>query len=100
MLPPLLLRCRNGSPDQTQTSQGAMNQGPFIFLGVLATFVAAWWGMIFAPQLQLGSQKAKMTEGGSIPYPAGRPGIASQGHQVYVANGCVYCHSQQVRQEG
>ena len=77
-----------------------MNHGPFIFFGVLATFVAAWWGMIFAPQLQIGSQQPKNPEGGTLAYPATRPGIGAQGAQVYVANGCVQCHSQQVRQEG
>ena len=29
-----------------------------------------------------------------------RPGMARQGEQVYRANGCFYCHSQQVRPEG
>jgi cytochrome c oxidase cbb3-type subunit II len=77
-----------------------MNHGPFIFFGVLATFVASWWGLVFAPQLQIGSQQPKAPEGASIAYPASRPGIGAQGAQVYVANGCVYCHSQQVRQEG
>jgi cbb3-type cytochrome oxidase cytochrome c subunit len=77
-----------------------MNHGPLIFLGVLATFIASWWGLIFSPQLQLGSQQPKTPDGGSFPYPAGRPGIAQQGHAVYVSEGCVYCHSQQVRQQG
>jgi len=30
---------------------------------VFATFVASWWGMIFAPHLQLGSQQPKSAEG-------------------------------------
>jgi len=77
-----------------------MNYSCLIFFGVFVTFVASWWGMIFAPQLQIGSQQPKVPEGFAIAYPTARPGIASQGHQVYVANGCVYCHSQQVRQEG
>ena len=29
-----------------------------------------------------------------------RPGLARQGEQVYRANGCFYCHSQQVRPKG
>jgi cbb3-type cytochrome oxidase cytochrome c subunit len=74
-----------------------MNHGPLIFLGVLVTFLTSWWGLIFAPQVQIGSQQsAALTEG---VYPKPRAGIAEQGHQVYVANGCVQCHSQQVRQE-
>ena len=35
-------------------------------------------------------------EGNDV-YPAPRSGMAERGHRVYVANGCVYCHSQQVR---
>ncbi len=75
-----------------------MNHGPLIFLGVLVTFVMSWWGLIFAPQVQIGSQQnAALTEG---VYPKPRAGVAEQGHHVYVANGCVQCHSQQVRQDG
>jgi cytochrome c oxidase cbb3-type subunit 2 len=75
-----------------------MNQGPVIFFGVLATFLASWWGLVFAPQLQIGSQPSAQTDSGI--YPTRRAGVAQQGHEVYVANGCVQCHSQQVRQEG
>lgn len=75
-----------------------MNHGPLIFLGVLASFVASWWGLIFAPQLQIGSQPQSPSDNGA--YPARRAGVAAQGREVYVANGCVQCHSQQVRQEG
>jgi hypothetical protein len=32
------------------------------------------------------------------PYPSARPGLARQGLDVYRANGCASCHSQQVRQ--
>jgi cbb3-type cytochrome oxidase cytochrome c subunit len=75
-----------------------MNHGPLIFLGVLVTFVASWWGLVFAPQVQIGSQQNAATDTGI--YPVRRAGVAERGHQVYVANGCVHCHSQQVRQEG
>ncbi len=75
-----------------------MNHGPLIFLGVLVTFVMSWWGLIFAPQVQIGTQQnAALTEGA---YPKPRAGFAEQGHLVYVANGCVQCHGQQVRQDG
>jgi cbb3-type cytochrome oxidase cytochrome c subunit len=75
-----------------------MNHGPIIFLGVLVTFVASWWGLIFSPQVQIGSQQISQVDGSD--YPFRRVGTAVQGHDVYVANGCVQCHSQQVRQEG
>src|ERR1051325_6594821 len=75
-----------------------MNHGPLVFLGVLATFVTSWWALIFAPQLQVGSQQTAQTDVGI--YPTRRAGVALRGHQVYVANGCVHCHSQQVQQDG
>lgn len=75
-----------------------MNHGPLIFLGVLATFVASWWALVFAPQLQVGSQQPAQVDG--VIYPTRRPGLGQQGRDVYVANGCVQCHSQQVHQDG
>src|SRR5687767_12432201 len=75
-----------------------MNHGPLIFLGLLASFVASWWALIFAPHLQIGSHKTADVDG--MPYPKGLPGIAAQGRHVFVANGCVQCHSQQVQQDG
>jgi len=33
-----------------------------------------------------------------VTYPVARPGLAQQGLQVYRANGCACCHSQQVGQ--
>ncbi len=75
-----------------------MKHGPLIFLGVFFTLATSWCGLIFAPQLQLGSQEpVKIEETGQL-YPSARPGLAQQGAEVYRANGCVYCHSQQVRQ--
>ncbi len=75
-----------------------MNHGPLIFLGVFFTLITSWCGMIFAPQLQLGSQQPVRIEATGLLYPSARPGLAQQGAEVYCANGCVQCHSQQVRQ--
>lgn len=75
-----------------------MNHVPLLFLGVFAAFLASWWSLIFSTQVQIGTQPAAATADGS--YPTRRLGVAEQGHAIYVANGCVHCHSQQVRQEG
>ena len=32
-----------------------MNHGPLIFLGVFAALALSWFGLIFEPQLQLGT---------------------------------------------
>src|SRR5215213_4635003 len=75
-----------------------MNNAALIFLGLLVSFIASWWTLIFAPHVQIGSQKTADVDG--FPYPKGLPGMAAQGRDVYVANGCVQCHSQQVQQDG
>jgi len=55
---------------------------------------------VLAPQLQFGrQQELKIEETGEV-YPPVRPGLAQQGMEIYKANGCIYCHSQQVRPEG
>jgi len=75
-----------------------MNNGALVFFGILASFVASWWTLVFAPQLQIGKEKAAEVDG--FLYPKGLPGIAAQGRDVYVSHGCVQCHSQQVQQDG
>jgi cytochrome c oxidase cbb3-type subunit II len=77
-----------------------MNYGPLLFLGVFLTLASSWCGLVLIPQLQFGSQQpVKIEETGEM-YPATRPGQAQLGAAVYRANGCIYCHSQQVRPEG
>jgi cytochrome c oxidase cbb3-type subunit 2 len=77
-----------------------MRYGPLIFLGVFLTLASSWCGLVLMPQIQLGRQQAVVVEDTGELYPRPRPGLAQQGMEVYRANGCVYCHSQQVRPEG
>ena len=77
-----------------------MNSGPLLFLGIFASVACSFWALLFAPQLQLGSQQPVVVESTGELYPAGRPGVAQQGADVYRSLGCVECHSQQVRQTG
>lgn len=74
-----------------------MNRGPWIFLGALLALGASFYGFILRPQIALGRMVETKTIGDENTYPVARPGLAAQGEQVYRANGCVYCHSQQVR---
>lgn len=77
-----------------------MNYGPLIFLGVFLTLASSWCGLVLIPQLQFGGKTAvKIEETGEM-YPPVRPGLAEQGAEVYRANGCIYCHTQQVRPDG
>lgn len=77
-----------------------MNYGALVFLGVFAALLSSWCGLVLAPYLQLGRQEPVEIKATGMLYPPARPGQAAQGRRVYVAAGCVYCHSQQVRQHG
>lgn len=83
-----------------------MNHATLIFLGLLATFIGSWSGMVLAPQVQLGRQQPdyQLQPYGKPPmdgdlgeiYPQARPGLVAQGREIYQREGCYYCHSQQV----
>ena len=77
-----------------------MNLGPLIFLASFFAMAASWLSFVLVPQLQLGGMKPGTDPDTGQPYPAMRPGLARQGEQIYRANGCFYCHSQQVRPKG
>jgi Cytochrome C oxidase, mono-heme subunit/FixO len=78
-----------------------MNYGPLIFLAAFFALSASWFGFVLKPQIQIGREQpgTNMVNKAEL-YPQGRPGFARQGLEVYRANGCAYCHSQQVGQTG
>jgi cbb3-type cytochrome oxidase cytochrome c subunit len=78
-----------------------MNYGALIFLAAFLGLSASWFGFVLTPQIQIGGQvQATNTLNTAELYPRARPGLASEGLEVYRANGCAYCHSQQVGQTG
>ena len=68
-----------------------------LFLGIFGTFAFSWAGLILIPNYQIGSLNPQTDEDGNDPYPAPKSGMAERGRQIYAANGCAYCHSQQIR---
>jgi cytochrome c oxidase cbb3-type subunit 2 len=68
-----------------------------LFLGVFGTFAFSWVGLTVIPNLQIGALNPQMDEEGTDIYPAPKSGMADRGRRIYAANGCIYCHSQQVR---
>jgi len=66
--------------------------------GILGTFGFSWLGLILIPNYQIGHLDPQMDEEATDVYPLPRSGMAERGRHVYVANGCAYCHSQQVYQ--
>ena len=70
-----------------------------LFLGIFGIFAFSWLGMTVVPNLQIGSLNPQSDEEGTDIYPMPLSGMANRGAEVYAANGCFYCHSQQVRPE-
>ena len=66
---------------------------PLFVMGVLATLLIAWIGLTLVPGLQI-SDIAPSSEL--------RPYTDQQlrGREVYIREGCIYCHSQQTRPVG
>jgi cbb3-type cytochrome oxidase cytochrome c subunit len=68
-----------------------------LFLGIFGTFAFSWAGLILIPNYQIGHLEPQTDEEGNDPYPAPKSGMADRGRRIYAANGCAYCHSQQLR---
>jgi cbb3-type cytochrome oxidase cytochrome c subunit len=68
-----------------------------LFLGIFGTFAFSWVGLTVIPNWQIGSLNPQSDEEGTDIYPRPQSGMFQRGAHVYAANGCVYCHSQQVR---
>jgi cbb3-type cytochrome oxidase cytochrome c subunit len=77
-----------------------MKSAATVFLAAFLALSASWAGFVLAPQLQIGRAPQVKPTGSDGVYPVARPGLAQQGAQVYRSLGCVYCHSQSVRQDG
>jgi cytochrome c oxidase cbb3-type subunit 2 len=90
-----------------------MDRGMVVFLGCLLTFTSSWLGLVILPLLPanarfpfLSSLRVQHQEpliedqGGTVAsYPRPLGGAALRGKEVYQRNGCMYCHSQQIRAE-
>lgn len=68
-----------------------------VVAGIFTSFALSWYGLTVLPQGQLSSLQPRVDQDTGEVYPLPMPGLAEQGRQVFVANGCVSCHSTQVR---
>ena len=74
-----------------------MKQPSVIVSGILAVFALSFVTLAMVPAIQLGGlQPAVNEEMGDI-YPIDVAGQQAQGRRVYVAQGCVACHTEQIR---
>ncbi len=76
-----------------------MDRGMVIFIGALLTFSSSWLGIILYPFWQLQGEQPYQKSEGDEPYPRPLAGREVAGKRIYQANGCLYCHTQQVRSE-
>ena len=72
---------------------------PTLFLGIFGTFAFSWVGLTVIPNWQIGHLNPQSDEEGTDIYPMPQSGMVARGARVYAANGCNYCHSEQVRAE-
>jgi cytochrome c oxidase cbb3-type subunit 2 len=63
-----------------------------IFVGFFLTFLTAWIGLVVVPVRHFAREKKE-----TAPTIATNEALVREGERVYAANGCIYCHSQQVR---
>src|SRR6201981_3856431 len=68
-----------------------------LFLGIFGTFAFSWVGLTVIPNWQIGHLNPQSDEEGTDVYPMPQSGMVTRGARVYAANGCIYCHSEQVR---
>ncbi|HZS17918.1 MAG TPA: cbb3-type cytochrome c oxidase subunit II [Candidatus Udaeobacter sp.] len=68
-----------------------------LFIGIFGTFAFSWLGLTVIPNWQIGALNPQSDEEGTDIYPMPQSGMVTRGARVYAANGCNYCHSEQVR---
>lgn len=73
-----------------------MNRFRIIFIGFTLTFLSAWCGLVLLPVWGLGNFEQATDPATGEPVPPPLTALEMRGRDVYIANGCIYCHSQQV----
>jgi cbb3-type cytochrome oxidase cytochrome c subunit len=75
-----------------------MRYGPLVFLSAFFAMAASWFGFVLMPHVQVGFLQQTNTVPAGATYPLGRAGLAREGLDVYRANGCAACHTEQIGQ--
>jgi cytochrome c oxidase cbb3-type subunit 2 len=79
-----------------------MNRSTYLLVGIVGAFALSFFALVLVPQWQLGAMQPQFAEDeGKIVdiYPIENRGIVQAGRAVYISEGCIYCHSQQIRDE-
>lgn len=70
---------------------------PLFVVAILVAFFASWAGIVLGSYAQLGHFLPDTDDNTGDQSPPAFSGVAEQGRAIYAANGCVQCHTQQVR---
>jgi cbb3-type cytochrome oxidase cytochrome c subunit len=76
-----------------------MKNGFSVFIAAFIALGLSWCGFVLGSAKQLGTAKQAAVLNSSDTYPIQPTGDATLGLQVYRANGCAACHTEQVRQD-
>ena len=79
-----------------------MNRPFYLFAGIIGSFALSCYALVLVPQTQIGDLQPQFgdDEGKIVDiYPIDNYGAVKAGRNVYASEGCVYCHSQQIRDE-
>ena len=77
-----------------------MHRSNYLLAGIIGSFALSTFALVLLPQMQLGGMQPQFVDDeGKVTdiYPIENRGIVQAGRAVYISEGCVYCHSQQVR---
>lgn len=75
-----------------------MNRTILLALGIFFTIAASVTGLVIIPNWQFQELKPVIKSTG-LQYPERWFGDAHKGREIYISQGCIYCHSQQVREK-
>jgi cytochrome c oxidase cbb3-type subunit 2 len=64
---------------------------------IFLAFLFTWFALVVFPWLEVGNLPPIQEDGSTDITPWNSSGEAHAGERVYAANGCAYCHTQQVR---
>lgn len=76
-----------------------MNRFRIIFTGFIFTFFSSWVGLVLLPIITVGDFKQAVDPETGAKMPPDLSDLETRGQQVYISQGCIYCHTQQVRPE-
>src|SRR5258708_32098532 len=79
-----------------------MNRSTYLLVGIVASFALSIFALVLLPQMQLGGMQPQFTDDeGKVTdiYPIENRGVVQAGRSVHISESCVYCHSQQVRDQ-